>query len=248
MLSNLTKWETRFEKRLAELDPDKCGRAGALLPFVPDREEWDDFLGVVRDSWWTWKPNIGLCPKCLVVLYGGLAFFEYEDRKLWPKFAQVVGAETIPVNQQTDINAAFAGSATELGLKILQRPHGTLYVGSAVFHVGIPLSLWDGFLEFCEWALWNDQWKDLDNQDWETEVTSRAGGRTRLRSFLIDNREAAGDCIREMLDAQGVDDRLPRIRGHGGHQSILVLHHPDADPGIWRYGGGHSSERRSGRG
>ena len=31
----------------------------------------------------------------------------------------------------------------------------------AAYHIGVPLSLWDGLLEVCEWALLQDDWKDL---------------------------------------------------------------------------------------
>ena len=90
------------------------------------------------------------------------------------------------------------------GLKIRQRPDSTDYVGSAVHHIGVPLSLWDGFLEICEWALAHDNWMGLSDKEWAEVVDRRAGGRARLKNFLTDNRDAASAFIQEMHDARRI--------------------------------------------
>jgi hypothetical protein len=76
------------------------------------------------------------------------------------------------------------------------------YVGSAVHHIGIPISLWDGFLDLCEWAAAREDWQSLSGDEWETTVTRLSGSRRRLRSFLLSNRQGGTEIIREMLDAR----------------------------------------------
>jgi hypothetical protein len=72
--------------------------------------------------------------------------------------------------------------------------------------------MWDGFLEICEWALWQDNWKGLSEGEWADAVSKRAGSRTRLKNFLLDNRESATDFIQEMHDARKIlteEEHLP---------------------------------------
>lgn len=216
----LENWEVSFNDKLESLDATIRHKAGALLPLIPDREEWTRFLATVQSEWGAWEHDLNRCPACLVVLYGGLAFYEYEERQFWPHFARSTGKELIPPNEQTEINQAFSRAAEHLGFRILRKvSHRTLklleielpvedsttsYVGSAVYQVGIPLSFWDGFLEICEWASWQDNWNALSDEDWAHAVNKRTGGRTRLSKFLIDNRKATTDLINEVLEARKI--------------------------------------------
>ena len=89
----------------------------------------------------------------------------------------------------------------------MPRGNGTDFVGSAVFHVGIPLSLWDGLLEVCEWAAWREDWKSLSDTEWADAIQKRAGSRRRLTQFLTDNRESASTFVQEILDARDILSR-----------------------------------------
>lgn len=200
----LAKWEDTFQKALLVIDKAKRQTAGALLPAIPSHEKWDQFLESVKVEWQAWRRDPYQLPYCLVVLYGSLAFYEYDENRFWPQFASVVGREHMPSNQQIECNDAFAKAAESLGLKIRRRDNRADYVGSAVYHIGIPLSLWDGFLEICEWTLWRDNWKGLSDEEWAEAATKRAGSRTRLRNFLLDNREVASAFIQEMHDARKI--------------------------------------------
>jgi len=199
-MSHLTNWEAELGKVLQRVEKTQRQKAGALSSVIPHRAKWDEFLESVKAEWQTWRSNLGRYPNCLVVLYGGLAFFEYGEKTFWPYFAKAVGSEPISNNHQTEINTAFAKVADNLELKIQRRD----YVGSAVYHIGIPLSLWDGFLEICEWALLQDDWKNLSHAEWDDVIAKRAGGRTRLKNFLLENREAASQFIQEMHDAREI--------------------------------------------
>lgn len=64
--------------------------------------------------------------------------------------------------------------------------------------------MWDGFLDICKWALWRKDWKTLTEEEWVDAVGKRAGGRRRLKRFLIDNRESAGSFIQEILEAREI--------------------------------------------
>lgn len=203
-MNRLPSYEINFEKEIQRIDLPLRQKAGALLPVIPDRVKWDDFLTAVKAEWKTWRSNLEQCTYCLAVLYGGLAFYEYDENTFWPKFAKAIGSESLPPNQQTEINLAFSKMAERLGLKLQRRENRTDFVGSAVYYIGIPLSLWDGFLEICEWALWRDDWKTLSDKEWAEFVGKRVGGRQRLKKFLIDNREVAITLVKEMIDAREI--------------------------------------------
>ena len=203
-MDRLPNYEINFEKEILRIDMPLRQKAGALLLVVPNHVEWDDFLATVKSEWWTWKRDLARYPDCLVVLYVGLAFYEYEDNTLWPQFASAVGSERLPTSQQDQINTAFSKVAERLGLKLQRRENRTDFVGSAVYYIGIPLSLWDVFLEICEWALWQDDWKGLTDTEWTDVITRRAGGRKRLKTFLLDNRQTASEFIQEMHDAREI--------------------------------------------
>ncbi len=179
-MSHMAHWEANLGKAFQRVKKTQRRKAGALLSVIPHRAQWDDLLESIQAEWQTWRRNLGRYPNCLVVLYGGLAFFEYDEQTFWPYFAKAVGSESLSNNHQTEINNAFAKVAENLELRI-QRGD---YVGSAVYHIGIPLSLWDGFLEICEWALLQHGWKSLSHTDWDEAMAKRAGGRTRLKNFL----------------------------------------------------------------
>lgn len=201
MAAELSDWENRFREGLQQRTvASGRAKAGALLPIIPGYEDWYGFLGSVKAGWGTWVQDLQKNSHCIVVLYGGVAFYEYEDARFWPHFESTVGELSITPNRQKQINLAFADAAQKVGLRML--PHN--FVGSAVFHIGVPLSLWDGFLDICEWALYQDGWRQFSDPEWADVVSRRAGGRKRLTTFLLDNREAATAVIQEMLDARKV--------------------------------------------
>jgi len=201
-LSKLTRWEDRFEKDMERIRPNDRARAGALLPVVPSPHDWSNFLEAVEAEWPTWLRGLGEKPHCLIVLYGGLAFYEYEEGRFWPQFQAALGGTTIPPSRQTEINETFVSAADRLGFRIIRHETWTESVGSAVYQIGIPLSLWDGFLDICEWALWRPDWKCLAPLEWSEAVSRRAGGRRRLATFLRESREVTAERIQEMLDAR----------------------------------------------
>lgn len=206
----LEKWEVSFEEKLESLDATTRHKAGGLLPLIPDRERWTAFLTTIQSEWSAWECDLARYPGCLIVLYGGLAFYEYDERVFWRHFATAIGKNSIPQNHQTEINSWFSQAAEHLGFKILRKVSHS-YVGSAVYQIGIPLSFWDGFLEICEWASWQDNWNTLGDEDWTQSVTRRAGGRTRLKNFLVENREATTQLINELLDAREILSSNPNL-------------------------------------
>ncbi len=204
MKSGLGTWEDFFREKLHAIPSADRLKAGALLQAIPNREDWEDFTASVKTEWRTWHHDLIKYPKCLVMLYGGLAFYEYDENTFWPQFYKTVESVKLPTNQQTEINNAFSKASEHLGLKVQQRNKGTDYIGSAVYHIGIPLSLWDGFLEICEWALWREDWDILTDKEWAESIGKRAGGRKRLKNFLIDNRDTATIFVKEIHDARQI--------------------------------------------
>lgn len=167
------------------------------MPLIPSPTEWTDFLTTIKHDWEYWRSNLLKYPHCLLMLYDGLAFYEYEDNTFWPQFAKAVGLDRITANVQTEINLAVSIIAKESGLYLKSQD----YNGAAIFHIGIPLSLWEDFLDICEWSFWN-AWENLTDEEWEQIINKRSIGRLRLGRFLIKNREAAQKIIKEMLDAR----------------------------------------------
>jgi hypothetical protein len=215
----LSSWENCFRAALDQgTSLDSRARAGALLPIIPDYEDWHGFLQAVRTECHASLQDLEQYAHCLVVLYGGLAFYKYEEARFWPHFEKAVSQTKIHPNAQKQINATFARSAESLGFPIFRRPGWTDYVGSAVFHIGVPLSLWDGFLDICEWVQYQEGWSQLSEKEWTDAVGRRAAGRKRLATFLRDNRTAATEVIKEMLDARMVlgEDRSLTLDGIKG--------------------------------
>jgi len=199
-------WENSFEQKLLKMVQIDKEKPGALLSLIPCRDEWDEFLEYIRSEWRYFNGNTVRVeqPHCLAILFGGIAFYGYDENRFWPQLAQAIGVRHLPANQRHEISEDFVKSARKLGLKIQQRDHRMDYVGSAVYHIGVPLSLWGGFLEICEWALRQDRWEELSDAEWVVICTKRALNRPRLRNFLTTNRVAAAEFIREMHDARRI--------------------------------------------
>lgn len=202
MMNNLACWENQLRKWSQTVERSARKQAGTLLPVIPGREDWDDFLEAVKENWDDWQDNLERYPNCLLVLYGGLAFYEYDDNTLWRHFAEAVGCHALTGNQQTEINRHFSKVAHELGLYVDRHNNITYSISSAINHIGIPLSLWDGFIDVCEWALAQSGWDSLTDNQWGVAVNKLAGSRKRLAVFLRDNRAVATEMIRKMHAAR----------------------------------------------
>jgi hypothetical protein len=200
-------------ERIDTVPRESRNKAGALLPIVPERADWDVFQQRVRESWRGWEYYPSRYPCVLLTLYAALAFHEYEDATFWPQFCRAVGAAALPTNRQAEINEAFERATRHAGLTILEHGGHREFVGSAVFFIGVPLSLWDGFLGICDWALWHQGWEQLAEPGWRELMIRRCGGRVRLRQFLVGNRQAASEFIKGMIEARGLltDDHSLRL-------------------------------------
>lgn len=182
-------------------------KPGALLSVIPDRDLWERFISDVRAVWPIREAIFSLKPACQLFLYDGIAFYEFVSGNFWDGFAKTVGALEMPVNRQSEINREFAYASHAFGLPTI--PHA--FVSSSVSHIGIPISMWDAFLQVCEWALWNNDWTTLDDDVWHDALDRRLGGRKRLINFLVENRKTASALIREMLDARGILNSDPKL-------------------------------------
>jgi len=211
MFGTLADWENYFAAKIQRGGHSNGASHAVLLPVVPDRITWDAFIASVRGEWKNWKSQLPGCPSCLLMLYCGLAFYEYDENTFWPQFAKAVGSDDLPANQQTEINGVFAAAVHQFQLELKLRGNGTDFVGSAVNLIGIPLSLWDGFLEICDWAIWRKDWRSLSDEEWTEAVEKRAGSRTRLRRFLTENRESASGFIQDVLDAREILSSEPQL-------------------------------------
>jgi len=199
---NMDKWDVKFEDSLDRLQESDKHKAGILLPIVPKRADWEQFKNCCKDAWPVWRNKLADHKFCLIALFTGVAFFEYDDNTFWPHFNRAVGVQDIPANQQTKINEKFAKFICELNLEVRQNDRGKDYVDTAVYYAGVPLSLWGHFISICEWALWQEDWNRYCDQDWKEIVKRRTGNIPRLYNFLLSNRETAHSYIQAMLDAR----------------------------------------------
>lgn len=203
-MRSLVLWEKRFNEKLDSIDTDQRDAAGVLLKAIPSRSDWESFLTDLRAIWESSANPLSGYRACTIMLYGGIAFFEYEDNRFWPKVARVLGVSPIPGNKQSQINEWYSRSAERFDLPISERSGATQYVGSSIRHIGIPISIWEGFLEICEWAIDHRGWENLSDEDWRASMSRRVGSRTRLKNFLLENRETSSQMIKEMLDARDI--------------------------------------------
>lgn len=222
MLTSVADWERQVAPQLQAIEPSARSKGAALLPLVPSFTDWDEFKAAIKSEWATWKKDLLRYPTSLVLLYAGLAFYEYDDNTFWPHFAEAVGSGTLLANQQQEINGSFATAAKHFGLLLKLRGKGTDFVGSAVNYIGVPLSLWDGFLTICEWALWRKDWKGLADADWAAAIDKRSGSRRRLKNFLTDNRELATNLVQDVLDVREILAANPDLTLDGIAQASIL--------------------------
>jgi len=210
-MKSLAQWDREFASALQEKCPQaERTRAGVFLAVVPNRQVWNEFLASAQAEAKFWANRPEVFPHALLLLYAGLAFYEYDDNVFWPGFSRCLRLPPLPGSQQHVWNSAFEKAVLRGEFRFFDQN----YVGSAVYLVGIPLSMWEGFLTICQWALWKTDWASLSDQDWQDTMQRRLGGHKRLIRFLTDNRKpTATEFIREMLDARKIltEDNTAKI-------------------------------------
>jgi len=208
-MKNYADWNSHFESKLGEIPNERRRKPGAFLSVVPGGEEWESYLNFVRCKWRLGR--ITEFPFCLLALYAGVAFYNYESGDFWGPFAAAVGVESISPAQCHQLNEFFFYHAEEIGLETLESSRGKDFVGTAIFQIGVPLSFWQDFLKICENLWWREDWKSFSRDEWEAFVTRKVGSLARLKRFLVDNPNTARRFIAEVHDvrrliASGVDE------------------------------------------
>ena len=91
-MPTLKDWEDKFRETLQRIDESKRQKAGALLSALPNHADWDAFIDLVKTEWQSWRNDLYQLPYCLIVLYDGLAFYEYDANRatcktslVWPR-------------------------------------------------------------------------------------------------------------------------------------------------------------------
>lgn len=196
--------ENFYQKCIGDIPPDERKKAGALLRCMPDRAEWEELQQMLKNSPFVVKFFCaGACPHLLLVLYAGVAFHEYKDATFWTHFCRAMGVDSISPNCKNKLNKNFAQAAKASNLHdIIKTAGGCSFVGTAVFFIGVPVSLWDEFLIICEWVLYRKDWKNFSDVQWREELEKRFGRWKRLVKFLTENRKTAAEFIQEMLEAR----------------------------------------------
>lgn len=199
-METYTDWNSYFESKLCEIPGERLCKPGAFLSVVPDGANWENYLNFIRREW---RFNrITEFPFCLLTLYAGVAFYDYESGDFWKPFAAAVGVNSILPAQYNQLNDFFFYHAKEIGLETLESPRGKDFVGTAIFQIGVPLSFWQDFLKICENLWWREDWKSFSSDEWEMFVTRKVGGLARLKRFLVDNPNTARRFIAEVHDVR----------------------------------------------
>jgi hypothetical protein len=84
-MKNLAQWDQEFASALQEKCPKtERNRAGVFLSVIPNRQIWNEFLTSAQSqvNFWTSRPDV--FPNAVLLLYAGLAFYEYDDNVFWP--------------------------------------------------------------------------------------------------------------------------------------------------------------------
>lgn len=199
-MKNYADWNSHFESKLGEISNERRRKPGAFLSVVPGGAEWEHYKDFIRCKWRLGR--ITEFPFCLLALYAGVAFYDYESGDFWKPFAAAVGVESISPAQYKQLNTSLVDRAEEIGLETLDSSRGQDFVGTAIFQIGVPLSYWQDFLKICENLWWREDWKVFSSDEWEAFITRKVGGLARLKRFLVDNPDTARRFIAEVHDVR----------------------------------------------
>lgn len=196
--SRMSDWETGLAEQWGRLTAGERRRPGSLLALVPPRAKWEEFIAAWKTSplayWLARKTDY---PHALAVLFGGFAFFEYDETSFWPQFKRDLWPLTEV--QRVAIRNAHAAALDRLGLDLARnQADDRMTVASAVHHIGVPLSLWADFLGVADHVLRQADWTSWPSGHWQSDVTARSGPHIRLRNFLTANEAAARATIAEL--------------------------------------------------
>lgn len=196
--SGMSEWEERLAGQWGRLTTDERRRPGSLLALVPRRAKWEEFIAAWKASPLAyWIGRKAEYPHALAVLFGGFAFFEYDETSFWPQFKRDLWPLT--ENQRVAIRTAHAAALARLGLDLARnQADDRMTVASAVHHIGVPLSLWADFLGVADHVLRQADWMSWPSEHWQTDVKARCGPHIRLRNFLTANEVAARATIAEL--------------------------------------------------
>ena len=180
-------WDSHFEAEFDKISAERRRKPGAFLSVIPSGTDWENYLDFIRREWRFGR--ITEFPFCLLTLYAGVAFHNYESGDFWKPFAAAIGVESISPSKYTYLNDYFVYRAKEIGLETLTNSRGNDFVGTAIFQIGVPLSFWSDFLKICENLWWREDWKSFSSDEWGAFVTRKVGGLARLKRFLVDTRK-----------------------------------------------------------
>jgi hypothetical protein len=194
----MSNWEAGFAEEWGRLTADERRRPGSLLALVPPRARWEEFIASWKASplayWLAHKSDY---PHAVAVLFGGFAFFEYNETSFWPQFEHDLWSLT--VTQKVAIRSAHIAALDRLGLELTRnQADDRMTVASAVHHIGVPLSIWADFLGVADHVLRQADWTSWPSEHWQSDVTARCGPHIRLRNFLTANEATARATIAEL--------------------------------------------------
>lgn len=116
-MEKYAEWNSHFEDQFNKILIERRYKPSAFLSVVPSGTAWEDFLNFIRREWRF--DRITEFPFCLLTLYAGVAFYDYESREFWRPFAAAVGETLIPPQQYNKLNDSFVYYAKEIGLETL---------------------------------------------------------------------------------------------------------------------------------
>ncbi|MDQ3013344.1 MAG: hypothetical protein M3X11_21885, partial [Acidobacteriota bacterium] len=88
------------------------------MALIPGRNDWEEFLNYIRSEWRYADGYYSVRrerPYCFAVLIGGVAFYEYDEKRFWAKFDEAVGRKQVTGNLRHEISEDFAIVARRLG-------------------------------------------------------------------------------------------------------------------------------------
>lgn len=199
-MNDYADWNSHFEAEFNKICADRRRKPGAFLSVVPHGTDWENYLNFIRREWRFGR--IKEFPFCLLTLYAGVAFHDYESGDFWKPFATAIGVKSISPSEYSNLNDYFVYRAKEIGLETLTNSRGNDFVGTAIFQIGVPLSFWQDFLKICENLWWREDWENFSSDEWKAFIERKVGSLARLKRFFVENPKTARRFIAEVHDVR----------------------------------------------
>lgn len=201
-MDRFQKWEQAFGSTLAKMTIDQRKRCGGLIPLLPSHSEWLRFVKDAKDEWNILAENLYRFPLCIIALYAGVVFFEYQHKATgywaWHKLAEILDVKSAPSTVRI-FNTVFLKSFQNLGFSLRFRGSMASPDDSVTYSIGLLPSLWQDFIRVCQLVASRADWESYSDEEWQVMINKLPQVSKIIKAFVLENRSIANGYIRELL-------------------------------------------------